>query len=581
MCDSPEPDQPSPPAGRNLKAWPWLALAAALLAAGLIRIPLAANVRTHMDSDLAVDGITMMDALHGHFRWHYPATPAVGTASLALTVPAGAILGPTPDALAAAGLAIYGLFMVATFLLALRVFGRGVAAWSLIPLAFASTGTIWLSGRITGGHLLTAAWHAGAFLLLYLNITRGGPIRAAALGLWCGLGLWNDSMFAMTLVGLIPVGVAAWIRSGGRRRGLALGLIVVAAAGIGLTPKLIGSRVDSWDAYSDTFSPSWKIPVLLDHLKILSLDCLPRLIIGHRVPNFEAEPGGVSVDGTPIPARSGMTDLGAAAFLLGFGFFVVGVPGLAVGEKVDPARADKPAGPGELAGDAEPDADESERQAAYLGAWAVRWGLLITCGAMLAAFVVNRNIYNSDNYRYLVFLLVPWAIGFGRVLDELAKKGLFGTVSAGVLAFVFATVFTLDSIAWYRNLGWFSDRGRILVRTTDDPVLDWLDAHPHIDGLHGGYWEVYRYTFLTGGRVRGVPMGIFPNRFPEWSTPFPNGRPQTILTRFGTRTDQLLRRSVYRGGGEVIARFNDSEIWDWPASAVPRDLPPDQMMRRR
>jgi hypothetical protein len=486
--------------------------------------------------------------------------------------------------LAVAGLAIYGLFMIATFLLALHVFGRRTAAWSLIPLAFASTGTIWLSGRITGGHLLATAWHAVAFLFLYLTITRGGPIRAAALGLWCGLGLWNDSMFALTLVGLVPVGIVAWIRQGWKRHGLAMGLIAVVAAGIGLTPKLIGSRVDSWDAYHDTFRPVWNHSALLEHLKLLSLDCLPRLIIGHRVPGFEAEPGGIAPDGTPVQARTGMTDLGAAAFLLGFGFFVVAVPGLAVGERIEPRCKVKPARIGELPSDAESDAEsvaDETRRDACIGAWAVRWGLLICSIAVLLAFIVNRNIYNSDNYRYLVFLLVPWAIGFGRVLDDLAKKGILGAVGAGVLALAFAIVFTLDTHAWYRNFRWINDRGRIEVKTPQDPVLDWLNAHPHVIGLLGGYWEVYRYTFLTGGRVRGVPTAYFPNRFPEWSASFPNGRPRIILTRMGARTDNLLRRTVYRGGGDVIAQFDEIEIWDWPASAVPRDLPPDQIIRRR
>ena len=37
---------------------------------------------------------------------------------------------------------------------------------------------------------------------------------------------------------------------------------------------------------------------------------------------------------------------------------------------------------------------------------------------IVAAFLVNRNIYNSDNYRYLIFLLTPWALGFGLVLGR-------------------------------------------------------------------------------------------------------------------------------------------------------------------
>ncbi len=86
----------------------------------------------------------------------------------------------------------------------LRASRRGVVA---VPLAFSSTGMIWLSGRITGGHLLAVAWHAVAFALLYEFLGRGGVVRAVMLGLWCGLGLWNDSMGLMTLVGLVPAGV--------------------------------------------------------------------------------------------------------------------------------------------------------------------------------------------------------------------------------------------------------------------------------------------------------------------------------------------------------------------------------------
>jgi hypothetical protein len=69
MSDSPQPEQSERPGRRILAAWPWLALAAALFAAVLIRLPLAANARSHLDSDLAVDGITMMEALHGRLRW--------------------------------------------------------------------------------------------------------------------------------------------------------------------------------------------------------------------------------------------------------------------------------------------------------------------------------------------------------------------------------------------------------------------------------------------------------------------------------------------------------------------------------
>ena len=77
--------------------------------------------------------------------------------------------GVNPVTLAISGTVINGLVIVATFVLALRLYGPRVAAWSLLPMTFASTGLVWLSGRVTGGHLLAAAWHAGAFVLLHLR----------------------------------------------------------------------------------------------------------------------------------------------------------------------------------------------------------------------------------------------------------------------------------------------------------------------------------------------------------------------------------------------------------------------------
>ena len=97
--------------------------------------------------------------------------------------------------------------------------GSTVAGWAIVPLVFSSTGTIWLSGRITGGHLLTLVWHTLAFVGLYACLTRGGWLRCAALGLWCGLGLYLDAMFLFTLAGLVPAAFLAWLSAGRSRVG--------------------------------------------------------------------------------------------------------------------------------------------------------------------------------------------------------------------------------------------------------------------------------------------------------------------------------------------------------------------------
>ncbi|HEU5115306.1 MAG TPA: hypothetical protein VFT74_01380, partial [Isosphaeraceae bacterium] len=170
--------------------WPWVWLGLAMLWVALARVPLVWHARDHLDSDLAVDGLVLVEALHGHWRWHYPGTPFSGTVPVLLSLPAALMNGPSAGALVTGGVVAYELVLVSVFLLAWRGFGAKVAVWSLVPLAFASVGVVWLSGRITGGHLVSVVWHAGAFLGLLEVVRRGGVARAALLGLWCGLGLY-------------------------------------------------------------------------------------------------------------------------------------------------------------------------------------------------------------------------------------------------------------------------------------------------------------------------------------------------------------------------------------------------------
>src|SRR5262249_35569439 len=155
---------------------------------------------------------------------------------------------------------------------------------------FAPVGVVWLSGRITGGHLLGAAWHAGAFAWLADALERGGPGRAAVLGLWCGLGLYLDSMFAVTLAGLVPAVAGAWVLAGVRRRGLLLAAVAALGFVAGYWPKPLGAWVDPHDAYREQFEPVTSRELIAGHSRILLLECLPRLLAGHRLPGLETDP---------------------------------------------------------------------------------------------------------------------------------------------------------------------------------------------------------------------------------------------------------------------------------------------------
>ena len=151
--------------------WPWVALALGLVWTVILRVPLILNAEDHLDSDLAVDGLTLLDAVHGQWRWHYPGTPHMGILPVLVSFPQAIAWGPGPITLVSGGTVLWALVVVSTFWLAWRASGPTIAGWAILPLACSSIGTIWLSGRITGGHLLALAWHA-------LGVRRVGRLPA-------------------------------------------------------------------------------------------------------------------------------------------------------------------------------------------------------------------------------------------------------------------------------------------------------------------------------------------------------------------------------------------------------------------
>ncbi len=522
------------PSTRDWLSWAWLVLALAWVV--LTRVPLVLNAEAHLDSDLAVDGLTLLDATQGHWRWHYPGTPHIGIAPVLLAWPLAMVAGAGPRTLVASGVAAYLAVVIATFWLNRRAFGVAVASWGLVPLAFASTGTIWLSGRVTGGHLLATAWYAGALALLYQAVSKGGWVRSAALGLWCGLGFAVDSMFGVAIVGVAVGGTVGWLASGRSRRGW-LGVVAfLAATALGLAPRVVGSWVDPHDSYREQFDPLWNGDVLLGHARTLGLDCLPRLVAGHRLPGLEAEPAAPAVGGSKtIPWRAlGVTTLTLGLFLGAIVAWLIVQPGPA-----DPAR---------------------------LG---VRWGMAAASLVVVAGFIINRNIFNSDNYRYLVFLLVPWSSGFGLLMTRLARRG---AGVAWVLTLGFATLMTVDAFRWYERFGWVDASGRPTLARVDDPALTWLASHPEATAILADYWDAYRLAYRTGGRVRGVPFPEYPDRFPEVAATLPGRRPSTLVVRGlrggGSRLGVAYRARALASGGHEVFRADDVAILDWPVEAA-------------
>src|SRR5262249_32101254 len=125
---------------------------------------------------------------------------------------------------------------------------------------------------------------------------------ALGLGVWSGLGLYVDFMYVLTIAGFVPAAVWHWFTSGRSRSGLAGAAVFLVGLVAGSAPREIGARVDPHNAYPAQFVPNFQSMLLLRHVQILGLDCLPRLIAGHRLPELQSEPDPMSLGG-PAPYR--------------------------------------------------------------------------------------------------------------------------------------------------------------------------------------------------------------------------------------------------------------------------------------
>ena len=533
----PNADTADPPgtAGRRwLFPIVWLVLA--LLWVVIIRIPLIANARQHLDSDLSVDGIVLREFTNGHWRLHYPATPGIGTLPVFYSLPQALIWGANPYTLVSGGTVAYLGLVLATVGLAWSAFGRDTALWSLVPLTFCSTGALWLSARITGGHLSAALFHALAFWVFHRVITRGTRRDTLIFGLICGFGLYVDTMFLLTLAGLAPAALIFWWRTGRSLGAAHSTLLFTVAFLVGFLPRAIGAKTDPFNAYPQEFIRQFESGLLLEHLKLLGLECFPRLIFGHRLPDLQADPAAIGLGGpAPILFQHERNPVAIAVTVVLATILMASIRALA-----------------------SPEASERDRASD-----SIRWGLLVSSVITLVAFIIFRDIFNSDNYRYLVNLLVPWAIGCGLFLRSIAKVGRVGCVAASLCAGLVAVLMTVDTARWYRQFGWLDESYRPVQVAVEDPLLDWFNAHPEIHSCYGGYWDVYKLSFLAKHELIGIPFPIYPNRFPEWLLKLPSGHTDVVIRRRHQMTGRFSEHAR-RNGGQVIAEESTFEILTWP-----------------
>lgn len=529
------------------------AVVLAIAAATWARWPLVEHAEAHLDSDLAVDGLTLLEWLQGHWRWHFPGTPRIGILPLSLCLPQTLWGGLNAASLVSGGLVAYALVVLSTFVLARRAFGDRAAVWGLVPLAFSSNGAVWLSGRLTGGHLLSVAWHAWAFAMLHACLSRGGARRGALLGIWVGLGLYVDAMFIFSIFGIAAATFLWSLRTGLSRAGLSAVCAFLLGTAAGFAPSWIGARVDPRDDYPDQFAPTFNPELLWGHTGILVYECLPRLICGRLLPGLHTEPSPRAVGNFVSPFDSRPESIAAPTFCgTSLALFLVGLTFVTI----DPD------------GKRLPKSEKASREA-------VRAGIVVASAGTVVAFVVNLHIYNSDNYRYLVYLLVPWSLGFGLTMEWLTRRGLFP--AALVLAAALAALSTIEETRWLEGLGWSrktTGGERVSRATVESRIRTWLDEHPSVDYIVSDYWLVYRSAFLTRGKIKGRPYGG-PNRFPEWGDggdrpgrrvliliPLPRGRPPF--------EGSTARKAALEAGGKLLDRIGGAAVYSWPAKPKPK-----------
>ena len=351
------------------------------------------------------------------------------------------------------------------------------------------------------------------------------------LGLWCGLGLWLDSMFLMTLAGMAVAGLFGCLDRGERAEArrlpwTAASLAFVAALLAGASPRFIGKAVDPYDAYNEQFSGASSRACWPSTGGSLLLDCLPRLIAGHRLPGPRSRPRpGAPGPGRPVQrssrGREGSGMAAVALTVLALGLFPAAL--LALVSVV-------------IAG-----TEPGERVVAI--------GLLASSFAIVAGFLVNRNIFNSDNYRYLVLLAHPLGDRSGLTCCGPCRQARgWGLTAAVAVAIALAALFTVDAAAWYRRLGWIDERLVPVRRRLDHPVLRWLDEHPEVGSLYGGYWDVYRLAFLTPGRCAACPSRCSPTGSPSGQRASPAAVRETLLVRPSREGQYFLNVAMRRGG---------------------------------
>jgi hypothetical protein len=541
--------------------YPWLDCVFLMVIGVLARVPLVRLGDRLLDSDLAVDGLTVLDLLSGRWWWHFPGTPALGIPH-AWPAVAWAWRGVDTATLLLGGLTSSVLLIMVLHGLLWSLFRHRFGSFSgVLPVAIPNAGVMWLGARLTGGHLLTVVWFAAAVWVALTVMRRRSVPRQALFGLWCGLGIWLDPLAVVGLLGLLPAVVFAARGEKGWLFRLRSVLVWACCFGIGMLPRFAGQYLDPHDAYSGQdrtiLTPregkrqvDWKLArdLAAEHSRILGLECLPRLFLGRKLPGLDFDPSAGSLSGRkqaggPRGAVDGLTFLTLVCSTIGLVCAVIGL--LSLG-------------------------NDRVRRGVALASW-------LTCWLTIFGFILHLNIFDSDNYRYLVLLLVPWAVGLAACAVRIAGiGGAAGKIGARLLLAILV-VPGIDTARWVLDY-----LPRVLAASTARDLEQYrsmlVDAlmkgppearsatgyHP-IRSVYGNYWDVYRISFLTKGKLIGMPYPVYPRRFLDRELEAYKDPGRYLFARSDDPFGPYYANQAVREGARPAWRGDGVILLDWPA----------------
>jgi hypothetical protein len=85
---------------------------------------------------------------------------------------------------------------------------------------------------------------------------------------------------------------------------------------------------------------------------------------------------------------------------------------------------------------------------------------------------------------------------------------------------------------------------------------------PDVTHVFGGYWDVYRLSFLSAKRIVGIPFPTYPNRFPGWSAGLGPGHGKMVVVRPAEESTSTSRPAAELSGGRSV-RVRSARGIDW------------------